>query len=167
MSHIFTSAREIRRDDNLPIKNMITFKLKIKFLFKVTKKCTATQHQPSFLETFPLVLTNPTGYNFLSTGYQLRWVAEFFHKEIKIRLSSLRVGWPQGTTWVQSLCLMGGRPRKWWNAIDVPLEGRTVPQQHGWDLCIPQMVSTEPPAPHVWLCLQHLPGVSHTCIHSV
>ena len=85
MSHIFTSAREIRRDDNLPIKNMITFKLKIKFLFKVTKKCTATQHQPSFLETLPLVLTNPTGYNFLSTGYQPHGVAEFFHKEIKIR----------------------------------------------------------------------------------
>lgn len=133
MSHIFTSGREIRKDNNLPIKNMITFKLKIKFLFKVTKKCTATQHQPSFLETFPLVLTNPTGYNFLSTRYQLRGVSEFFHKEIKIRLSSLRVGWPRGsTTWVQSLCVMGGRPRKCWNVIDVPLEGRTVfPQQHG------------------------------------
>lgn len=128
MSHIFTSAREIRRDNNLPIKNMITFKLKIKFLFKVTKKCTATQHQPSFLETLPLVLTNPTGYNFLSTCYQLCRVAEFFHKEIKIRLSSLRVGWPRGsTTWVQGLCLMGGRPGKCWNAIDVPLESRTVP----------------------------------------
>lgn len=167
MSHIFTSAREIRRDDNLPIKNMITFKLKIKFLFKVTKKCTATQHQPSFLETLPLVLTNPTGYNFLSPGYQPHGVAEFFHKEIKIRWSSLRVGWPRGTTWVQSLCLMGGRPRKCWNAIAVPLEGRTVTPAARLRPVHPTDGLNWAPAPHVWLCLQHLPGVSHTCIHSV
>lgn len=161
MSHIFTSGREIKRDDNLPIKNMITFKLKIKFLFKITKKCTATQHQPSFLETFPLVLTNPTGCNFPSTRYQLRGVSEFFHKEIKIRLRSLRVGWPPRLHHLGPESLRDGWETKEMLECDWCPAGRQgCSPSSAAETCASHRRSELSRQSPTCDCLQHLPGVS-------
>ena len=161
MSHIFTSGREIKRDDNLPIKNMITFKLKIKFLFKITKKCTATQHQPSFLETFPLVLTNPTGCNFPSTRYQLRGVSEFFHKEIKIRLRSLRVGWPPRLHHLGPESLRDGWETKEMLECDWRPAGRQgCSPSSAAETCASHRRSELSRQSPTCDCLQHLPGVS-------
>lgn len=99
-------------------RKTITFKSKIKYLFKATKYTAA--HQPSFREMwrFPFVCTNPTGYDFLPTHYQ-KGLPSFERKSFSLSLHN-EINWrPNRVTkelealLFQSLPLTTRRSRQW------------------------------------------------------